>query len=235
MMRRRVLYFLSLVAFGLAIVFLFQETQPSCCTNSHHVVSMEEASTQRAGRSSRDEHSRTLGDLSVSESEAGSQTTVDLNMPAGRNINENASLVAARLRHLGLFIESDDLVPLFDSGAVGELHIERMQQLHSGVPVYASSLLVLRRGEELIEIEGPIATVTNLSVDPEVTSAFALNRVTEAGFTEVTTCTDALYIYLSNNVPVLVWCFTEFTTTHSRDILVNAHTGDLVRIVSRGL
>ena len=161
-------------------------------------------------------------------------TQVQLELPAGSSPEENARNVAEQLRDLGYFIEEDELHVLFSGGGVGSLELERVSQTHQGLPVYGSNLLILRRGDTVLGVEGPIATIPIIDIEPAVTSDVGREALMSEGYEVQGMCYESeLYIHAVFGSSNLAWCYQVVNAEGEQyEALVNAQTGSLITVVA---
>ena len=140
------------------------------------------------------------------------------------------------LKKEGKLGEHDELSKDLQPGQVGTIFIERIRQKYKGVPVYDSSLVVLRRGDKLIELGGVLAINMNLSVTPTISIEEALARAQALGDFEDLAIpqTEQLYVHYRDGETTLVWRLESGGLADKQDVLINAHDGSLVRVVFKG-
>jgi Zn-dependent metalloprotease len=162
-------------------------------------------------------------------------TQIPLDLPAGATAEENAAILTAWLQEQGWLGEQDELVELVSSGAVGSVDVERVRQFYNGLPVYASNLVVLRRDNVLIELDGAVAVDINLDVEPTVSIEDAWETANASvSFSVVAAVPEALQVHTRLGETQLVWIFTGGDMRGRTDVLVDAHRNEVVRKVATG-
>lgn len=180
---------------------------------------------------------RENSESSTSQPIGSTQTTtqIQLDLPAGATAEENAAILTGWLQEQGWLGEQDELVELFNSGTVGSVEVERVRQFYNGVPVYASNLVVLRRNNVLVELDGALAVDLNLDVEPTVSIETAWETANASvSFSVVAAVPEALQVHSRLGETQLVWIFTGGDMRGRTDVLVDAHTNEIVRKVTTG-
>ncbi|WP_298633768.1 hypothetical protein [uncultured Umboniibacter sp.] len=162
-------------------------------------------------------------------------TQIQLDLPAGSTAEENAAILTGWLQEQGWLGEQDELVELFNSGTVGSVDVERIRQLYKGLPVYDSNLVVLRRDNVLVELDGALAVDLNLDVEPTVSIEAAWETANASvDFNVIAAAPEALQVYSRAGVTQLVWIFSGGDMRGRTDVLVDAHRNEVVRKVAKG-
>ena len=162
-------------------------------------------------------------------------TQIPLNLPAGGSAEENTAILTGWLQEQGWLGEQDELVELFNSGAVGSVEVERVRQFYNGLPVYDSNLVVLRRDNVLVELDGALAVDLNLDVEPTVSIEEAWETANASvSFNVVAAVPEALQVHARAGETQLVWIFSGGDMRARTDVLVDAHRNEVVRKVTKG-
>lgn len=168
------------------------------------------------------------------------QTTqqIPLDLPAQDSKEATADAIADWLISEGWLTSADDLDTLIGGGNVGSLEIERVQQSHEGIPVYQSNLVVLKQDGRIISIEGALAVDINLNLEPTISveDALAAEQARQMDETlRLATEGPQLFIHQRSGVSHLVWRLERGVVGDLYDVLIDAHSGDRIREVKRGI
>ena len=162
-------------------------------------------------------------------------TQIPLDLPAGATAEENAALLTGWLQEQGWLGEHDELVELFNSGTVGSVEVERVRQFHNGLPVYDSNLVVLRRDNVLVELDGALAVDVNLDIEPAVSIEAAWETASASvSFSVVAAVPEALQVHSRAGESHLVWVFRGGDMRARTEVLVDAHSNEVLRKVTKG-
>jgi Zn-dependent metalloprotease len=168
------------------------------------------------------------------------QTTqqIPLDLPAQDSKEATADAIADWLISEGWLTSADDLDTLVGGGNVGSLEIERVQQTHEGIPIYQSNLVVLKQDGRVISIEGALAVDINLNLDPTISieDALAAEQARQMDETlRVAIEGPQLFIHQRSGASHLVWRIERGVVGDLYDVLIDAHSGERIREVKRGI
>ena len=245
-MKRTVLLAVGSLLLVVAVYLLiFDQASDGTMPSTPNPVPVGEATSTDGSRSD-DGESPDTNPTNSESSEASdrpigsTQTTqqIPLDLPAQDSKEATADAIADWLISEGWLTSADDLDTLIGGGNVGALEIERVQQTHQSIPVYQSNLVVLKQDGRVISIEGALAVDINLNLYPTISveDALVAEQARQADETlRLAAEGPQLFIHQRSGVSHLVWRIERGVVGDIYDVLIDAHTGDRIREVKRGI